>query len=199
MQQNNHNQRATRGNIRGAVQAGLKPLPYRQTTAKEQQVSQHDNDPTANYVTGETTSAFRAELLGEPDGSAAAAAEAAVWGVEGLPNGSTLLVVKRGPNAGSRFRLNQGVTSAGRHPGSDIFLDDVTVSRHHAEFRLQHGEVWVVDVGSLNGTYVNREPVDSAVLANGDEIQIGKFRLVFLTRPGQADTNRPDLTRRAAD
>jgi pSer/pThr/pTyr-binding forkhead associated (FHA) protein len=146
-------------------------------------VSQHDNDRTANHVTGETTSAFRADHLGELNGSAAAAAQAAVWGVEGLPSGSALLVVKRGPNAGSRFRLDQGVTSAGRHPGSDIFLDDVTVSRRHAEFRLQHGEIRVVDVGSLNGTYVNREQVDSAVLANGDEIQIGKFRLVFLTRP----------------
>ena len=88
-----------------------------------------------------------------------------------------------GPNAGSRFLLDQASTSAGRHPDSDIFLDDVTVSRRHAEFRLESGEFQVVDVGSLNGTYVNREPVDSAVLANGDEVQIGKFRLVFLTGP----------------
>jgi len=83
----------------------------------------------------------------------------------------------------SRFLLDQPVTSAGRHPGSDIFLDDVTVSRRHAEFRRDNGEFRVVDVGSLNGTYVNRKPVESAVLANGDEIQIGKFRLVFVTRP----------------
>ncbi|EUA35508.1 oxoglutarate dehydrogenase inhibitor [Mycobacterium xenopi 3993] len=101
----------------------------------------------------------------------------------GLPAGSALLVVKRGPNAGSRFLLDQPTTSAGRHPDSDIFLDDVTVSRRHAEFRLEGDEFHVVDVGSLNGTYVNREPVDSAVLANGDEVQIGKFRLVFLTGP----------------
>ncbi|MGE5696705.1 MAG: glycogen accumulation regulator GarA, partial [Candidatus Sericytochromatia bacterium] len=105
-----------------------------------------------------------------------------VWGVEGLPSGSALLVVKRGPNAGSRFLLDQPVTSAGRHPGSDIFLDDITVSRRHAEFRSENGELFlVVDIGSLNGTYVNRQPVESAVLASGDEIQIGKFRLVFLT------------------
>ncbi|MDN5933964.1 MAG: FHA domain-containing protein, partial [Pseudonocardia sp.] len=71
----------------------------------------------------------------------------------------------------------------GRHPDSDIFLDDVTVSRRHAEFRRDAGEFVVVDVGSLNGTYVNREPVDTAVLADGDEVQIGKFRLVFLTGP----------------
>src|ERR1700756_3900552 len=108
-------------------------------------------------------------------------AEAAVWGLEGLATDSALLVVKRGPNAGSRFRLDQLVTSAGRDPSSDIFLDDVTVSRRHAEFRRDSGEIRVVDIGSLNGTYVNREAVDSVVLANGDEIQMGKFRLVFLT------------------
>ena len=99
-----------------------------------------------------------------------------------MPSGSTVLVVKRGPNAGSRFLLDQPVTSAGRHPNSDIFLDDVTVSRRHAEFRRENDEFRIVDIGSLNGTYVNREPVVSAVLANGDENQIGKFRLVFLTR-----------------
>ena len=101
------------------------------------------------------------------------------------------MVVKRGPNAGSRFLLDQPTTSAGRHPDSDIFLDDVTVSRRHAEFRLESGEFQVVDVGSLNGTYVNREPVDSAVLANGDEVQIGKFRLVFLTGPKGRRRQRP--------
>jgi len=106
-----------------------------------------------------------------------------VSGAGELPSGSALLVVKRGPNAGSRFLLNQPVTSAGRHPGNDIILDDITVSRRHAQFQLESGSFRIVDVGSLNGTYVNREPVDSAVLANGDEVQIGKFRLVFLTSP----------------
>jgi pSer/pThr/pTyr-binding forkhead associated (FHA) protein len=106
---------------------------------------------------------------------------AGVWGVEGLPSDSALLVVKRGPNAGSQFRLDQPVTSAGRDPSSDIFLDDVTVSRRHAEFRCDHGEIRVIDAGSLNGTYVNRVVVDSRVLATGDEIQMGKFRLVFVT------------------
>ena len=89
------------------------------------------------------------------------------------------------------FLLDQATTSAGRHPDSDIFLDDVTVSRRHAEFRLESAEFQVVDVGSLNGTYVNREPVDSAVLANGDEVQIGKFRLVFLTGPRTDDDGGP--------
>ena len=76
-----------------------------------------------------------------------------------------------------------GSAHAGRNPDSDIFLDDVTVSRHHAEFHRTGDSFTVTDSGSLNGTYVNREPVDSAVLANGDEVQIGKFRLVFLTGP----------------
>ena len=101
----------------------------------------------------------------------------------GLNRGSALIVVKRGPNAGSRFLLDQPVTSVGRHPGSDVVLDDVTVSRRHAELRWENDEFHVVDVGSLNSTYVNREPVDSAVLVNGDEVQIGKFRLTFLTKP----------------
>jgi pSer/pThr/pTyr-binding forkhead associated (FHA) protein len=146
-------------------------------------VSHNDNDQTSQEDTGDITSRFRAEVLGEPDVSAAAAAEAGVGEVEGLPSGSALVVVKRGPNAGSRFLLDQPVTSAGRHPGSDIFLDDITVSRRHAEFRRENGEFRIVDTGSLNGTYVNRNLVQSAVLANGDEIQIGKFRLVFLIRP----------------
>jgi pSer/pThr/pTyr-binding forkhead associated (FHA) protein len=98
-----------------------------------------------------------------------------------------LLVVRRGPNAGSRFLLDEDVTTAGRHPESDIFLDDVTVSRRHAEFRREGGSFSVRDVGSLNGTYVNRERIETAVLAGGDEVQIGKFRLVFLTGPRSAE------------
>lgn len=145
-------------------------------------MTENKNMPEA---TAETTSVFRAELLNESD-QQAAQSDSAVTGVEGLPEGQALLVVKRGPNAGSRFLLDQATTSAGRHPDSDIFLDDVTVSRRHAEFRSEGDSFTVVDVGSLNGTYVNREPVDSAALSNGDEVQIGKFRLVFLTgTPGQ--------------
>ena len=108
---------------------------------------------------------------------------------EGPPPGAALLVVTRGPNAGSRLVLDKAVTSAGRHPDSDIFLDDVTVSRRHAEFQVTDDyDVQVVDVGSLNGTYVNRQPMDSATLADGDEVQLGKFRLVFLTGGPQAAT-----------
>jgi pSer/pThr/pTyr-binding forkhead associated (FHA) protein len=116
-----------------------------------------------------------------PDTDSEFSAEAHQGAVDALTPGSALLVVKRGPNAGSRFLLDQDVTSAGRHPDSDIFLDDVTVSRRHAEFRREGSGYTVHDVGSLNGTYVNRERIDAAPLSGGDEVQIGKFRLVYLT------------------
>ncbi len=103
--------------------------------------------------------------------------------VPSLPPGIALLVVRRGPNAGARFLLDHDVTTSGRHPDSDIFLDDVTVSRRHAEFHRGGSGFTVRDVGSLNGTYVNRERVESATLGNGDEAQIGKFRLVFIAGP----------------
>src|SRR4051794_25886433 len=105
--------------------------------------------------------------------------------VGALPAGSALLIVQRGPNAGSRFLLDVDVVTAGRHPDSDIFLDDVTVSRRHAEFRRDPHGVKVRDVGSLNGTYVNRDRIDEVQLTNGDEVQIGKYRLVYYAS-GQA-------------
>ena len=124
----------------------------------------------------ETTSVFRADFLADVEPPAR---EQSVSGVDALPAGSALLVVKRGPNAGSRFLLDRSTTSAGRHPDSDIFLDDVTVSRRHAEFRRDGDRTRVRDVGSLNGTYVNRDRIDEVVLAGGDEVQIGKYRLVY--------------------
>ena len=128
----------------------------------------------------ETTSTIAIQALGDEHedehGEEAAA-------VDGLPAGSALLVVKRGPNAGSRFLLDKDVTTAGRHPESDIFLDDVTVSRRHAEFRRDGGRFVVRDVGSLNGTYLNRERIEESDLSGGDEVQIGKFRLVFFAGP----------------
>jgi len=101
--------------------------------------------------------------------------------LEELPESTAMVVVKRGPNAGSKFVLDGEVTRAGRHPDSDIFLDDITVSRRHAEIvRAGAGDGYVLrDAGSLNGTYLNRERIEEAPLANGDELQIGKFRLVF--------------------
>jgi pSer/pThr/pTyr-binding forkhead associated (FHA) protein len=105
--------------------------------------------------------------------------EADAAAVDALPAGSALLVVQRGPSAGSRFLLDTDVVSAGRHPDSEIFLDDVTVSRRHAEFRRTPEGYRVADVGSLNGTYVNRDRIDEVALQGGDEVQIGKYRLVF--------------------
>lgn len=100
--------------------------------------------------------------------------------VTALPQGSSLLVVRRGPNVGARFLLDRDETTAGRHPRSDVFLDDITVSRHHVTFLRQGDKVVLRDVGSLNGTYVNRNLVDGdVVLEDGDEVQIGKFRMVY--------------------
>ena len=134
----------------------------------------------------ETTSTISlSQLEGALDGETATSEPGPDEGgsAEALPPGSALLVVKRGPNAGSRFLLDAEVTTAGRHPESDIFLDDVTVSRRHAEFVQEAGGFVVRDVGSLNGTYLNRERIEAAGLAGGDEVQIGKYRLVFLVGP----------------
>lgn len=106
---------------------------------------------------------------------------AEVAAVEALPQGSALLVVQRGPSAGSRFLLDTEEVAAGRHPDSEIFLDDVTVSRRHAVFRRTSHGYLVADVGSLNGTYVNRDRIDEVLLSGGDEVQIGKYRLVYFS------------------
>lgn len=99
--------------------------------------------------------------------------------ISALPAGSALLIAHSGPNQGARFLLDQDVTQAGRHPEVDVFLDDVTVSRKHAQFRRTDDGFMLVDSGSLNGTYVNQDRVDSVRLVNGAEVQIGKFRLTF--------------------
>jgi pSer/pThr/pTyr-binding forkhead associated (FHA) protein len=110
--------------------------------------------------------------------------------VDALPAGSALLVVQRGPSAGSRFLLDTDLVSAGRHPESEIFLDDVTVSRRHAEFRRGADGYTVADVGSLNGTYVNRDRIDEVSLQGGDEVQIGKYRLVYFASHAGAGSQR---------
>lgn len=105
--------------------------------------------------------------------------------LDDVPHDVGMLVVKRGSKAGSRFALEAWRTTVGRHPESDIFLDDITVSRHHAELRRSDdGTYSVCDTGSLNGTYLNRERIENAALANGDEVQIGKFKLVFFQGVG---------------
>ncbi len=124
----------------------------------------------------------------------------------GFPPEGAVLIVERGPDVGSRFLLAQPVTSVGRHPRSDVFLDEVTVSRHHAELRWTNSGFRVIDLGSLNGTYVNGEAVDSAVLVHGDELQCGKFQLTFwlpdsaeapANQDGPLDFEHPSIPRRS--
>jgi FHA domain-containing protein/zinc ribbon protein len=98
---------------------------------------------------------------------------------------SGVLVVRSAATAGQRLSLDLPLTRLGRHPESDVSLDDITVSRRHAEIeRLEDGSYEIRDAGSLNGTYVNGERVEKAQLRNGDEVQIGKFRMVFLDALG---------------
>lgn len=96
--------------------------------------------------------------------------------IEGLSGFA--LVVERGPRTGMTYRLRPGNTTVGRHPESDIFLNDVTVSRHHCRFQLSDEKLTVEDSGSTNGTYVNDERVDSIELSPGDEVLVGRFRFV---------------------
>ena len=101
--------------------------------------------------------------------------------VDALPPGSAMLVVQKGQSAGSRFLLDKDEVTAGRHNDSEIFLDDVTVSRRHAVFTREGSVFSVADAGSLNGTYVNRDRIDKVTLKDSDEVQIGKYRLVFFS------------------
>ncbi|WP_091188082.1 FHA domain-containing protein [Paramicrobacterium humi] len=128
------------------------------------------NDTTVGY--GEDFSKALAGLAGsttreEQDAIAA------------LPSGSALLIVRRGPNSGARFLLDSDVTTVGRHPDADIFLDDVTVSRRHAEFRRNGSTFEIHDLHSLNGTYFDGARIDTALLSDGAEVQVGKYRLTF--------------------
>ncbi len=150
------------------------PLPP--TTAKPES---SDRTPT-----GDTTKTMPVLVEDRDFDSLTAEDEAAV---NALPRGSALLIVQRGSNAGSRFLLDTDEVTAGRHQRSDVFLDDISVSRRHAVFiRTSEGTV-VKDQGSLNGTYVNRDLVDECLLRHGDEVQIGKFRLVFFASSQDAE------------
>ena len=152
-------------NARFCSQCGTPLVP-----ATEPSIDQPD-DATATIT-------FGAPAKSEPDERTSLnAADAAA--VDALPAGSALLVVQRGPGAGSRYLLDSDLSTVGRHPESDIFLDDITVSRRHVEFRREGENFRVHDVGSLNGTYLNGDRVDDAELQNGDEVRIGKFRLMF--------------------
>ena len=127
----------------------------------------------------DTTMSFAA-LSGDVEaGSAGGLTGDELRSIDALPPHSALLLVQTGANAGARFLLDAERTTVGRHPSNDIFLDDVTVSRKHAEFVRGVGSFIVRDAGSLNGTYVNRERVDEKTLSTGDEVQIGKYRLTY--------------------
>ena len=103
--------------------------------------------------------------------------------ISALPSGSALLIVRRGNNVGARYLLDTDLQIAGRHPNAEIFLDDVTVSRRHAEFTRAGRSFTVRDLGSLNGTYYNGERINTVQLSNGGEVQIGKYRLTFYASP----------------
>ncbi len=142
----------------------------------------HLNESNANFCS----------RCGSPLGSVDAEATATLAPIEAeaeeeahlreLSPGQAALIVRRGPAAGTKFTLDGDVVTVGRHPQSDIFLNDITVSRRHAELHRAGTRYTVQDLGSLNGTYVNRSRVDQSKLASGDELQIGKFRLLFLSK-----------------
>nr|NLI50146.1 FHA domain-containing protein [Propionibacterium sp.] len=105
-----------------------------------------------------------------------------------VPRGTPVLLVVRGPNEGTKYVLDADTVTVGRHPQSDIFLDDVTVSRHHAKLSQRLGHTWIADLNSLNGTYVNRALIEGeSPLRLGDEVQVGKFRLMYLVDPAGQD------------
>lgn len=148
----------------------------------------HRNDPGSNYCSscGERIGA------GPDDPTAAIPVVSQVDKAdvdhladrEGFTESTGILVVDNGPKSGSRYALDAPVVTAGRHPDSDIFLDDVTVSRRHVEISNADGEYRAKDVGSLNGTYVNKQLIEDASLADGDELQIGRFKLLFFHGTG---------------
>lgn len=124
----------------------------------------------------DSTRNFSADLIAQDQFALTDDEQAAV---DALPSGNALLIVRRGPNKGSRFLLDQDLTSVGRHPNADIFLDDVTVSRRHAEI-IRSGTIFTIkDLASLNGTYFEGSRVDSQELANGSELQVGKYHFTF--------------------
>ncbi|MFC0082046.1 FHA domain-containing protein [Aciditerrimonas ferrireducens] len=148
----------------------------------------HRNPPDANFCAScgaalvtawadTTTVTIRLEDALADQGGEEAALELPV------PSDTGVLVVRHGPSAGTRFVLVAPTTAVGRHPESDIFLDDITVSRRHAEIARDEDGYRIRDLGSLNGTYVNHERIEEAKLRSGDEVQIGKFKLLFVAGP----------------
>lgn len=141
-----------------------------------------DGDATSRGTdTTQTFGGHDADLSFVPFGAELTEVEADA--IAALPSGSALLLVRSGPTAGARYLVDTDVTTIGRHPEADIFFDDVTVSRRHAEITREGGSFEIVDQRSLNGTYINGEREDRGALRNGAEIRIGKFRLNFFASP----------------
>jgi pSer/pThr/pTyr-binding forkhead associated (FHA) protein len=138
------------------------------------------SSPTPSSSPTDTTMTFTAGFAAQLASGGSDVAPQEHEAIAALPSGSALLVVRRGPNVGARFLLDADLTTVGRHPDADIFLDDVTVSRRHAEFVREGKNFQVKDLGSLNGTYFDGNRIDGvATLSDGSEVQVGKFRLTF--------------------
>jgi pSer/pThr/pTyr-binding forkhead associated (FHA) protein len=139
------------------------------------------NESTNNPASGsgeeiESTRKFAEDLIETEQDSLSDEEQAAV---DALPAGNALLIVRRGPNKGARFLLDSDLVTVGRHPNADIFLDDVTVSRRHAEISRSNSVFTVKDLASLNGTYLESARVEAAVLTNSAELQVGKYHFTF--------------------
>ena len=147
-------------------------------------MSENEASELQRFAAGETTISF-GEAVAETEAVVALSPEQHA-AVAALPPTSALLLMQRGPSSGARFLLDADRTTAGRSPDADIFLDDVTVSRKHVEFVREAGGFVVRDVGSLNGTYVNRTRIEQVTLRPGDEVQIGKFRMTYHPSPARA-------------
>jgi pSer/pThr/pTyr-binding forkhead associated (FHA) protein len=152
-------------------------------------VADESNNPLRDKARGneDTTARFGEEFAAAMNADTGSISLEEQEAVAALPSGSALLVVRRGPNTGARFLLDSDVTTAGRHPDADIFLDDVTVSRRHAEFTRHGRRFEVKDLGSLNGTYFDGVRIESALLTDGAEVQVGKFRLTFYASRSDLD------------
>lgn len=160
---------------------------------QEDTVAEHDDrtgglsglhrEPGDDNRSSDTTQTFGhdSDLSFVPFGSELSPAE--LEAITALPTRAALLIVRSGPTAGARYLLDTDVSTVGRHPEADIFFDDVTVSRRHAEITRAGADFEIVDQRSLNGTYVNGERVDRGALTNGTEVRIGKFRLTFFVSP----------------
>lgn len=137
----------------------------------------------SGHLPADTTQTFGhdSDLSFVPFGAELSQAE--LDAIQALPSRAALLLVRSGPTAGARYLLDTDVSTVGRHPEADIFFDDVTVSRRHAEITRTGSEFGIVDQRSLNGTYLNGERVDRGTLVNGSEVRIGKFRMTFFISP----------------